>query len=391
MNERLSFPHRQWEAGTWRRMVQVASMVVLAAALLVALVPGTTSLVVFVLLTLWCHGPLSPLLPAAYEPVLLGYGRLFPPLLLAVTGAVASTAIEYLNYHLYQKLLRIECLDRILMSPPTRRLMGPFVSRPFLTVWLCVLTPLPDWAARILASHSGYPVRRYLTAVLLARLPRFWFLAALGFHLELGAGVLLSIVAASAVVTLVGLWRRQPTPASAKAAMPTSVLVLLSILSAALPLGRLEGQETPPRLAGNAMGVSLDQFMYEGLAAVAVSYRFSFLRPGNVGTEIGVSLFPQTLPSILVLVPDLGAAYNLPFPGGSFLLKAGGSAITALGTGGVRFVPGFHVGGTVVVQAGDRSGLRIDVIQHYYLPSQEALESTWSVGLGFAVLSRLRS
>ena len=342
MNERLPFPHRQWEAGTRRRMVQVASIMVLTAALLIALVPGTTTLVVFVLLTLWCHGPLSPLLPAAYEPILLGYGRLFPPLLLAITGAVASTAIEYLNYHLYQKLLRIECIDRILMSPPTRRLMGPFFSRPFLTVWLCVLTPLPDWATRILASHSGYSVRSYLTAVLLARLPRFWFLAALGFHLELGAGAVLSIIAASAVVTLIGLWRRQPTPSSAKAVMPPTVLLLLGVMLAPLPLGRLEGQDPPPRLAGNAMG-------------------------------------------------DLGAAYNLPFPGGSLLLKAGGSAITALGAGGALFVPGFHVGGTVVVQAGDRSGLRIDVIQHYYRPSQEALESTLSVGLGFAVLPRLSS
>ncbi len=312
MNERLSFPHRQWEAGALRRMVQIAGMVVLAAALLIAVVPGTTTLVVFVLLTLWCHGPLSPLLPAAYEPVLLGYGRLFPPLLLAITGAAASTAIECLNYHLYQKLLRVESVDRILVSPPVRRLMRLFFRRPFLTVWLCVLTPLPDWATRILASHSGYSVRRYLTAVMLARVPRFWLLAALGFHLELGAGVVLSVVAASAVLALIGLWWRQPTPASAKAAMPTSVFLLLGVMSAPLPLGRLEGQETSPRLAGNAMGISMDRFMYEGSSAVAMSYRFSTLRPGRVGAEVGVSLFPQYLPGgVLALAPDLGASYNL--------------------------------------------------------------------------------
>jgi membrane protein YqaA with SNARE-associated domain len=392
MSERLSFPHRQWEAGTWRRMVQVASMVALTAALLVALVPGTTSLVVFVLLTVWCHGPLSPLLPAAYEPVLLGYGRLFPPLLLAITGAVASTAIEYVNYHLYQKLLKVECVDRILVSPPTRRLMGPFFRRPFLTVWLCVLTPLPDWAARILASHSGYSVRSYLTAVLLARLPRFWLLAALGFHLKLGSGVVLSVVAASAVLALIGLWRRQPTPASAKTAMPISVLLLLGVMSAPLPLGRLEGQDPPPRVADQAMGLSMDRFMYEGSGVVAVSYRSSRLRPGSIGPELGVSLFPQTLSlGVLALAPDLGAAYNFPVPGGSLLIKGGGSAITALGTAGILFVPGFHVGGTIIVQTGRRSGLRIDVIRHYYLPGGEELWPIWSVGLGFAILPRVRS
>lgn len=384
-------PQRQWRAGTCRRVVQVAGVVVLAAVLLIALVPGTTSLVAFVLLTLWCHGPLSPLLPAAYEPVLLGYGRLFPPLVLAITGAVASTAIEYLNYHLYQKLLRVECLDRILVSPPTRRLMGPFFRRPFLTVWLCVLTPLPDWAARILASHSGYSVRSYLTAVLLARLPRFWLLAELGFHLQLGAGVVLSIVVATAVVTLIGLSRRQPTRVSPKPVLPGAVLLLVGLMSAPLPLSSLQGQENP-RLAGPAMGVSMDWFMEDGSALWAMSYRFSTLRPGAVGAEVGVSLFPPFLTAgVLALAPDLGASYNISVPGGSLLIKAGGSAVSALGTAGVLFVPGVHVGGTLIVPTDGRSGVRIDVIRHYYLPKGGEIQPVWSLGLGFAILPRTAS
>jgi hypothetical protein len=124
---------------------------------------------------------------------------------------------------------------------------------------------------------------------------------------------------------------------------------------------------------------------------VAMSYRFSALRPRQVGVELGVSFFPQTLSAgVLALAPDLGAAYNLPFSGGSILLKAGGSAIGALGRAGILFVPGFHLGGTVVVQAGQRSGLRIDVIRHYYMPGGGEIEPIWSVGLGFAVLPRRR-
>jgi len=51
-------------------------------------------------------------------------------------------------------------------------------------------------------------------------------------------------------------------------------------------------------------------------------------------------------------------------------------------------VDGFHLGGTVVVQVGDRSGLRIDVIRHYYTPGRGEIEPIWSVGIGFAVLPR---
>lgn len=169
------------------------------------------------------------------------------------------------------------------------------------------------------------------------------------------------------------------------------VLLCASQGVTAVPIGTLVAQQPDPGLAGNAMGVSMDRFMYEGSSDVAMSFRFSSLRPGRVGAEIGVSLFPRYLTGqILALAPDLGAAYNLPVPGGSFLLKAGGSALGAVGTTGALFVPGFHVGGTVVVQTGNRSGLRIDVIRHYYLPGRGEVEPIWSIGLGFAVLPRER-
>lgn len=186
----------------WEPILLGSGGLALAAALVIVLVPGATRLVVFVLLTLWCHGPLSPLLPAAYEPILLAYGRLFPPLLVALIGSVASTAVEYLNYYVYRRLLRFDALARVLRSPSGRHVVALFSRHPFLAVWLCVWSPLPDWAARIIASYSGYSVRRYLAAFLLARLPRFWFLAALGLHLRLGVGPVLAITAVSVILTL---------------------------------------------------------------------------------------------------------------------------------------------------------------------------------------------
>jgi uncharacterized membrane protein YdjX (TVP38/TMEM64 family) len=176
---------------------------------------GATSLPVFILLTLWCHGPLSPLLPAAYEPVLLAYGQLFPPLLITAVGALFSTGVEYLNYHLYRKLLRCDAFNKVLRNKSACRVVKPFYRYPFLTIWFCVLSPLPDWAARILASHSGYPVGRYLAAVLLARLPRFWLLTALGLHLHLRTDTLVAIGVVSALATLAGIQRRRTVRSTA--------------------------------------------------------------------------------------------------------------------------------------------------------------------------------
>jgi hypothetical protein len=138
---------------------------------------------------------------------------------------------------------------------------------------------------------------------------------------------------------------------------------------------------------GPAAGASVDRFIYEGAGITAVSFRYSRLKAQNVGTEIGVSLFPDALSAgALYLAPDLGAAFSAPGDGFSLLFKGGVSTLTALG-GGFAFEPGFHFGGGMIVQTGKRSGVRVDVIRHYYVIDNET-EGLWSIGLGFTALGR---
>jgi hypothetical protein len=182
--------------------------IALAAAALVFWVPVGTTLVAFVVLTLVCHGPLSPFLPATFEPILLLYGQLYPPLLIALVGAAASAAAEYLNYHLYLALLGCDSFDRVMRSR-TARLVGDMFSRqPFLAIWICAWSPLPDWAARILASHARYSVPRYLLAFVAGRIPKFWLLATAGLYWMPSGRVLWGVVGASVALTLFGLRRR---------------------------------------------------------------------------------------------------------------------------------------------------------------------------------------
>jgi hypothetical protein len=151
----------------------------------------------------------------------------------------------------------------------------------------------------------------------------------------------------------------------------------------------------PPTLAaqtarlpdGPAVGGTVDQFLYEGEHLTAVSFRFSGLRAGKMGSEIGVSLFPDALSAgALYLAPDLGPAFNASGPGFSLLLKGGISSLAGLG-GGFAFIPGYHFGGGLIVEAGKRFGIRVDAIRHVYLIDNES-EVFWSVGLGFTGLAR---
>ncbi len=70
-------------------------------------------LVPLILSAAWCHGPASPLLPAAFEPVIMAYGRTHPAVLIAAIAVITSVAAESVNYLGYGYLLRSRRLGRV--------------------------------------------------------------------------------------------------------------------------------------------------------------------------------------------------------------------------------------------------------------------------------------
>ena len=179
--------------------VFVLIWLMVTTAFAVALVsPGDLAkFVAFVGMTAWCHGPLSPVLPAAYEPVLLAAGQHSPALVLAVVGGFVSTGAEWANYHVYGGLVRSRAGAHLLATGPSVWLRSWFDRRPFLTTWLVIWTPVPDLAARLLAVHAGYSPVRYLSAVFLARVPRFWLIATVGAMVQPSIWLLVGLVVIS--------------------------------------------------------------------------------------------------------------------------------------------------------------------------------------------------
>jgi uncharacterized membrane protein YdjX (TVP38/TMEM64 family) len=181
-------------------------------------------LIPLVLTAAWCHGPASPLLPAAFEPVLMAYGRSHSPVLIALVAVLTSVGMESVNYLGYGYLLRSRRLGRV--RETSARLTALFARRPFLVCLLVAATPLPDWSARVLGAFARYPARRYLLAFALGRVPKFWLLATLGHALDPSGLVLLTIAAGSLLLTCAAMWlrRRQRSTAAAGAHRPTLIL-----------------------------------------------------------------------------------------------------------------------------------------------------------------------
>lgn len=172
---------------------------------LVELVPASGPLVAFLMVTIWVNGPLAPFMPATYEPILMLFGRLYPPLLVATIGMAGTLWIEFLNYHLYRRVLALEVFQPALEKPLVKRIVRLFNRAPFFTIWLCSWSILPYWTVRFLSPIAEYPVGKQLVATLLGRFPRLWFFAALGLFWHV-SNRLLTAVAATGIVLAIGIW-----------------------------------------------------------------------------------------------------------------------------------------------------------------------------------------
>ena len=193
----------------WDRLLRVSGAVALVGILLISFAPTLGELAVLVSLTLFVNGPYSMFLPTAHEPILMVFGRLYPPILVAALATVGTVAAEYVNYRLYVAMLSAPGLRQLPDTPLGRRLSTWFRVQPFLTVVLCALTPIPFWIARIMASLTRYPMHRYLAALALGRFPRQWFYAAVGLLLPLTNRDILLIGLAATLVLAVPIVLRQ--------------------------------------------------------------------------------------------------------------------------------------------------------------------------------------
>lgn len=190
----------------WRLLFLGLVTVALIGVPVALTVPGTQPLLWFALLSVAANGPLSPLFPVAFEPLIIEAGKHSAALWVTLVGLGVYMMMEAFNYFLYAWVLHHRRLSGLRQRPWVRRSVGAFARAPFLTIVVFAFTPLPFWAARVLAILNRYPLPQYFTATALGRLPRIYLYAWLGASFQVPGVILLSLVAGTTVLLIA--WRR---------------------------------------------------------------------------------------------------------------------------------------------------------------------------------------
>ncbi len=144
-------------------------------------------------LFLYCFPSEFLIAPVPHEPVLIYFGKVYAPWLVALVSAAGTLLVEALNYHAFAFVADARPLQRVVHSRLIGRLVALFDRSPFLALVAGGLAPLPFYPFRFVVVLARYPLPRYLAAVFLSRLPRFYLMALLGAKVRFPDAAFLAI------------------------------------------------------------------------------------------------------------------------------------------------------------------------------------------------------
>lgn len=115
-----------------------------------------------------------------HEPVLIYYGT-FANIWVTGLAALGGTIVAgYLDHRVFVPILNYRKITSYKSSAFYQKMTRLFMRLPFVTLVITASLPIPFFPFKFLSFSIHYPLWRYLTAVSLARFPRYLLLAWLG-------------------------------------------------------------------------------------------------------------------------------------------------------------------------------------------------------------------
>jgi membrane protein YqaA with SNARE-associated domain len=187
--------------GAWRGFALALAALALAGAAILALAPRFAGAW---LLAVYCI-PANSILPIPHEPGVLLVAPYYAPIWCALAATAGSVVASFSDYAVVEHALRrprIAALrDRGAIGWAVRWMR----RAPFAIIVACSLVPLlPISIVRALAPAAGYPLRRYVVAQIVGRLPRFYALAWLGNAIAIPWWALAIVTAVTLAVAIAG-------------------------------------------------------------------------------------------------------------------------------------------------------------------------------------------
>jgi len=151
------------------------------------------------------NSPLNWIVPVTpQEPIVLLYGQIYEPLLVAFIAGVSSFLLEIYNYQILVPTCNISQLEKFKRNRFYRIFERNFSKIPFIMVTIVGFTPLPHLPIRILSVTSGYSIYKYAFASFAGRFPFYYILAETGSVFDISYWVYILLFLIMIFLTVIG-------------------------------------------------------------------------------------------------------------------------------------------------------------------------------------------
>jgi uncharacterized membrane protein YdjX (TVP38/TMEM64 family) len=128
-----------------------------------------------------------------HEPILLYFGKFYTPLTVALVAGSSTLITEALNYSVFKYVTDLKFFKNIQQRKTVSKIVGLFNRAPFVALWIAAFTPIPFYPFRFLVVLARYPLVKYILALSLSRIPRFFILALVGRALQIPNYLLIAL------------------------------------------------------------------------------------------------------------------------------------------------------------------------------------------------------
>ncbi len=186
----------------WDLFLQATGAAALVLIPIPLLFPKAVPLVWLAIVGVPTNGPLSPIFPTTFDPLIVAAGKYAPAIPVTLVAVAVYMYMEFVNWHIYSWMLDWDRLEAIRHHRTVRWAVNRFARAPATTTVFFAATPLPFWVVRCLAILHGFPLARFMVATTIGRFPRFFFYAWIGSVLSIPTWMIVVAILAGVVLAV---------------------------------------------------------------------------------------------------------------------------------------------------------------------------------------------
>lgn len=115
-----------------------------------------------------------------HEPLIVWYGKYINLWNMALVATAGTVAAAFLDYMFFAPVLNLEYSAKYKGTETYQKAHKWFYKFPFWSIVVAGFTPIPFYPFKFMVYASKYPLWRFLTAVVIGRLPRYYLLGKAG-------------------------------------------------------------------------------------------------------------------------------------------------------------------------------------------------------------------